>query len=128
MSLRINIGGDMRKTKSKQWIPEICYEESDEGMTSHIPFINVPTNEIMPPVIFIFESKETGEFEPGDNGEDLPVYEMDLHQYADMSLLKEQLTENEYDRVRDVLGLEPLRSAAQKGREITERVRASISD
>ena len=66
------------------WYPEICYKESEEGITSRIPFIPVPLGEEMPLMLFVFESKETGEFEPGLDGEPLPVTELDLHQYADM--------------------------------------------
>lgn len=112
--------------RSKHWIPEICYEESEEGITSNIPFINVPLEEQMPKVVFIFESKDTGEVEPGDDGSDLPVYEMNLHQYADMSILKEGLSPLEYDNVRRVLGLEPLLSAIEKGKKITDSVRKSL--
>lgn len=114
-------------SKPKHWIPEICYEESEEGISSNIPFINVPPEEIMPKVVFIFESKDTGELEPGDDGSDLPVYEMNLHQYADMETLKEGLNSLEYDRVRKVLGLEPLQTAMAKGRKITGAVRSAVT-
>jgi len=113
--------------RPNHWIPEICYEENEEGITSNIPFINVPPEEAMPKVVFIFESKETGEVEPGTDGSDLPVYEMNLHQYADMEILKEGLSPLEYDRVRKVLGLEPLLTAIQKGKKITNSVRNSLS-
>ena len=111
----------------KHWIPEICYEESEERITSNIPFINVPKDEVMPKVVFIFETKDTGEVEPDTDGSDLPVYETNLHQYADMAILKDGLTPLEYDRVRNVLGLEPLQNAVKKGRAITNSVRKSIS-
>jgi len=114
-------------TRRSSWIPEICYEESDEGITSNIPFIGVPPTEEMPKVIFIFESKETGKFEPGEDGSDLPVYEMNLHQYADMESLKTGLLPDEYDRVRSVLGLEPLKQAAVKGAQITSNIRKALS-
>ena len=52
----------------KNWIPEICYEEDGEGISSHIPFIQVPPEQEMPRFLFIFESQETGEFEPGEDG------------------------------------------------------------
>ena len=29
-------------SNNKQWIPEILYEEAEEGLSSHIPLINVP--------------------------------------------------------------------------------------
>jgi hypothetical protein len=114
--------------RAKHWIPEICYEESEDGISSNIPFINVPKEEVMPRVVFIFESKETGEIEPSDDGSDLPVYEMNLHQYADMSTLKEKLTPGEYDRVRSVLGLEPLKTATLKGKKITDSVREALEN
>jgi len=112
---------------SNNWVPEIMYEDSgEEGLTSHIPFIPVPAGEEMPSMLFVFESRETGEYEPGPEGEDLPVTEMDLHQYADMNVLKENLDAETYDKVRSALGLEPLQVAASKGREITNSVRKNL--
>jgi len=107
----------------KNWIPEIMYEDDAEGLSSHIPFIMVPAAETMPKILFIFESRETGEFEPGNDGEPIPIIEMELHQYADMQELKKGLTEAEYNKVRSVLGLEPLAQAIVKGKKITENIR-----
>ena len=113
---------------SSTWIPEIMYEESGEqGLTSHIPFIPVPENEQMPSILYVFESRETGEYEPGPEGEELPVTEMDLHQYADMNVLKDQLDGQTYDKVRCALGLEPLVEAAVKGKKITDKVRKNLN-
>ena len=109
-----------------KWIPEICYEEDSEGVSSHIPFIQVPVDQEMPKFLFIFESQETGEFEPGDDGNPLPIYNMDLHQYADMATLKTNLDPETFDKVRAALGLEPLQVAAQKGREISQKVRQNL--
>ena len=113
--------------KNKNWIPEIYYEEEESGITSHIPFITVPDDEEMPKMLFIFESRETGDFEPGPDGSDLPVTQIDLHQYADMQSLKEKLDLESYDKVRKALGLEPMQDAAAAGRKITERIRNSVS-
>jgi len=111
------------------WIPEIMYEETgDDGLASKLPFIMVPEDQEMPKLLFVFESKETGEFEPGPDGEQLPIIEMDLHQYADMAILKDKLPELLYDMVRDALGLEPIRKAAEKGSKITENVRKNIEE
>ena len=110
----------------KNWIPEICYEEDANGLSSHIPFIQVPKGQVMPKVLFVFESRETGEFEPGEDGKPLPIYDMDLHQYADMSCLKNNLNPDIYDIVRKALGLESLASAANKGKEISEKVRKNL--
>jgi hypothetical protein len=99
--------------KKRNWIPEIMYEEADDGATSNLPFILVPNGEIMPKILFVFESRDTGEFEPNDQGDPVPIMEMDLHQYAD-------------DKVRDVLGLQPLKQAAAAGSKITENVRKNL--
>jgi hypothetical protein len=105
------------------WVPEIMYEESEDGISSHIPFIMVPSNETMPRMLFIFESRETGEYEPNLEGDPVPIIEMDLHQYADMQILKSGLDELTYNKVRKCLGLEPLNQAAEKGSKITDSFR-----
>ena len=113
---------------TKKWVPEIFYEEAgEEGVTSHIPFITVPPEEEMPKLIYIFESRETGEFEPGPDGEPLPITQMDLHQYADMAILKEKLDEPTYDKVRSAFGLAPLREASASGKKITEKIRQAVA-
>ena len=113
-------------SQKSNWIPEIMYEESEEG-SSHIPFIMVPEEEVMPRLLFIFESRQTGEFEPGSEGEEVPVFEWDLHQYADMAVLKEKLNQFTYDQVRNALGLEPLAIAAEKGAKIGDKVRQNLA-
>jgi hypothetical protein len=113
---------------NNQWVPEIYYEEADEtGLTSHIPFVAVPDGEEMPRMLFIFESRETGDFEPGPDGEDLPVTQLDLHQYANMLALRNGLDSETYDKVREALGLEPMSMAIEAGRKISERVRTAVS-
>ena len=117
-----------RSTGSNRWIPEIMYEEVEDGLTSKIPFIQVPIEEEMPGMIFIFESRDTGEFEPGPDGEELPVTDLELHQFCNMSTLKAKLSTHEYDRVRAVLGLEPLKVASHKGSRITQKIRESVTN
>jgi len=115
-------------SEHNHWVPEIYYEESDDdGLTSHIPFISVPEDEKMPRMLFIFESRETGEFEPGPSGEELPVTEMTLHQYADMDVLKYKLDSESYDKVRAALGLQSLKDAVPAGQKISENIRAAVS-
>ena len=112
-------------SQKSNWIPEIMYEESEEG-SSNIPFIMVPQEELMPRILFIFESRQTGEFEPGAEGEEVPVFEWDLHQYADMQILKERLDPVAYDGVRKALGLEPLAIASEKGKKIGKNIRTNL--
>ena len=114
--------------KNNNWVPEIFYEEAEEdGLTSHIPFISPPEDEDMPKILFIFESRETGDLEPGPGGEALPVTQLDLHQYADMAILKQGLDTDTFDKVRAALDLEPVAAAAAAGSRITERIRNSLS-
>lgn len=112
--------------EERPWIPEICYEESEDGLTSHIPFIEVPDESEMPKVLFIFESRDSGESEPGLDGEELPITELDLHQYANMNTLRDQLPTALYDTIRRALGLEPLLSAVEGGKKITENIRVKL--
>jgi hypothetical protein len=116
----------MRDTKN--WVPEIMYEDAEDGLTSKIPFIMVPKEEEMPKLLFMFESRETGEYEPGPEGEQLPIIDMELHQYADMVYLKQGLTPELYDQVRLCLGLKPLSTAVVEGKEITDRIREKITN
>ncbi len=111
----------------KNWIPEIMYEESSDG-SSNLPFIQVPTGEEMPKLLFMFESRQTEESEPGPAGEDLPVYEWDLHQYANMAVLKEALRPELFDEVRVSLGLQPMDEAVSAGQQISQNVRSTLED
>ena len=108
------------------WVPELMYEENSDGTSSSIPFIMVPKNETMPKLLYVFESRETDTTEPNSEGDEVPVVEWDLHQYADMLVLKNKLSSHMYDIVRDALDLEPLRSAAKKGSKITETIRTNV--
>lgn len=109
--------------KRTNWVPEILYEETAEGSSSTLPFIMVPEDQVMPQLLYIFESKDTGKFEPNNEGDPVPVYEWDLHQYADMAVLKNRLEPHIYDKVRLALGLEKLADATEKGLAATERIR-----
>jgi|LauGreDrversion4_2_1035121.scaffolds.fasta_scaffold528481_2 hypothetical protein len=107
---------------SARWVPEIVYEEGG----SKIPYIHVPNDEEDPGMLFIFLSRETGETEPGDDGDEVPIVEMNLHQYADMDTLKRKLSHDVFDQVRGALGLLPLREAVEKGRSLTQNVREEV--
>ena len=81
----------------------------------------------MPQILFMFESCETGEFEPDANGDPLPIVQMDLHQYANMSVLKDALSPSIFDQVRESLGLDSLLIAAEKGMKVTKNVRNAVT-
>ena len=111
---------------TQKWFPEIMYEESEDGSSSKIPFVLVPKEEEMPSLMYLFESRETGEHEPGLDGEPVPILEMDLHQYANMSTLKDTLSPAIFDEVRISFGLEPLLAAAEKGNKITNNIKNTL--
>lgn len=95
----------------KHWLPEICYFDSDDqsDIGNKLPFIPVPHDEVMPKTLFIFEHRETTEFEPGQDGEEIPIIDMNLRQYANMDTLKENLDQDTYNLVREALGLAKLK-------------------
>ena len=107
------------------WFPEIMYEDGD-GAASHFPFIIVPPEQEMPKILFIIESRDTGDREKDDEGNEHAVMDMEMHQYADMAILKRNLDPVTFDSVRQALGLEPLAVAEQKGQKITESVRKNL--
>lgn len=107
------------------WFPEIMYEEGD-GASSRFPFIPVPAGQEMPKILYIIESRDTGEREKAADGEEYPVMQMDMHQYADMLILKRELSADDFDKVRLALGLESLADASRKGEKITESIRKNL--
>ena len=107
------------------WFPEIVYEAAD-GVSSRFPFIVVPDDQEMPKVLYIIESRDTGERATLEDGSEQPVMDMEMHQYADMSVLKKYLSTESFDAVRSALGLEPLAIASQKGEKINESVRKKL--
>ena len=121
------MSNDNQSHTGRQWVPEICYEDTADGLTSHIPFIEVPPGLEMPNVLFIFETRNTGEFEPGPDGAPMPIVDLDLHQYADMNKLRDRLHSSDYDKVRQALGLEPLAVAHEKGMKVTDNIRKNIN-
>jgi hypothetical protein len=112
--------------KNKNWVPEILYEETEEGGSSSLPFIMVPEDQVMPKLLYIWESRNTGRYEPNDEGNPVPVFEWDLHQFADMLFLKKHLEPDIYDKVRLALGLEKLADAVKAGSESTEKIRNNL--
>lgn len=113
---------------SSKWIPELVYEESEDGdgQLGNLPMIHVPDGEEMPAFLLVWDVRSTGEFEPGVNGEDVPVVEQDLRQYGRMDILKDKLSSEDYDKVRIALGLKPLNEATVAGKKISEKVRNSV--
>jgi hypothetical protein len=111
-----------KETAQGWWVPEIVYEENDENPTGYqLPLINVPEGQEMPAQLVVVEVRQLDEEEDG-----LPVVEKTIHQYFDANLLKMKMTVEEYDRVRECIGLEPLAAAIEKGQKITDNIRKKV--
>mgnify|MGYP001202911049 CR=1 FL=1 len=88
--------------------PEIFYEESQEGFTNGMPFMRVEKDQSIPGALFIaaasnFENKNTEQ----ESEED--ICEITMQMYVNSEVLKSTLAEEDYDAVREVLGLKPLK-------------------
>lgn len=87
--------------------PEIFYEESHEGFTNGMPFMRIEKEQNIPGALFIaaasnFENKNTEQ----ENEED--ICEITMQMYVNSEILKNVLTEEDYDDVRKALGLKPI--------------------
>ena len=104
-------------------IPVLLYEESFDGSwESALPYIEVPVDEEMPTALFVQEYRLTGETEPDSEGEECPIYDGYIHQYVNMSTLKDKLDGKTFDKIRVALGMLPLAQARKKGAKVLEKV------
>lgn len=119
----------MSSVKKQPQLPVILYEEpsgkNDRGIS--MPYIEVPKEGQMPPMLFIFEYKHTGETEPDDRGREVAIVDQIPHKYVDMEFLKERLNADLNDQVRVALGMKPLQVAKQEGQKIMDKVFFNVS-
>jgi hypothetical protein len=96
-----------------KWIPEIFYEEDGEGLTRGLPFVKVPEDKLMPSALFMCEIRDIKE-------EVEQEVDLTVHMYANMSVLKERLTIETYNKIRSVgLGLEDIEESKEKAKQTT---------
>ena len=117
-------------TNSK-WVPNIYYEEKNEGITGGLPFIDVPYGRNMPGCLFICESKDYRDLsqETKDNL-DLEHLEREIvmHSYANMTILRQKLSPELFDEVRVAIGLQPLQIALLEGTKKTMEIQKNIDN
>jgi hypothetical protein len=85
-----------------KWIPEIFYEEETKGLTGGLPFVNVPKEKSMPACMFICEVRDVEENNEVEK-------EVIVHSLANMTVLKQEMDIEDYNKVRTALGLEILK-------------------
>jgi len=115
-----------KSDKNNFEMPVILYEDTKEG-TFSFPYMEIKKDKIMPPVLFMFEYKYTGETEPNDAGEEVEVVDQIPHKYVDMEHLKAVLDPDTNDKVRVAIGLKPLKEAQALGKPIIEKVLSKVS-
>ncbi|MFA6049794.1 MAG: hypothetical protein WC761_01235 [Candidatus Paceibacterota bacterium] len=119
----------MSNQKTEKYeMPLILYEEPSSRGEKGIPFpyIEIQKEKVMPPVLFIFEYKHTGEVEPDDNGKDAAIIDQIPHKYIDMEYLKEKLSAEVNDVIRVAVGMKPLKQAQVEGQKVLDRVFAKV--
>lgn len=118
------------KAVSKQpQLPVILYEEPSGKNAKGIsmPYIEVQKEGQMPPMLFIFEYKHTGETEPDDRGREVAIVDQIPHKYVDMEYLKDRLSPELNDQIRVALGMKPLQVAKEEGQKIMDKVMFQVS-
>lgn len=111
---------------NKPKLPVILYEDSTPGQPINpIPYIEIGVTEAMPPVLFVSEYKETGEFEPDPQFGSRPIVDMLIHKYVDLDHLKGKLDARTFDKIRVSLGMQPLKEAQKNGKKILNKVFAN---
>jgi len=119
----------MSKQTEKYEVPVILYEEPKNGERPNpIPYIDVASTAKMPPVLFIFEYRQTGEFEPDSKGNPVEIVDQIPHKYVDMEHLKDKLPPHLNDMIRTLLGMKPLKEAQKDGQVILEKVNKAVAD
>ena len=115
--------------EQKMKFPIIYYEETEPGQpVNPIPYIEMEKEDQWPYVLFIQEYRETGEFEPDDQGNPQPIFDMLIHKFVDMEILKEKLDTETNDKVRVALGMKPLAEAQAAGKPIMDRIMAAAEE
>lgn len=110
----------------KPKLPVILYEDPTPGQpVNPIPYLEVGIDEEMPPVLFVSEYKETGEFEPDPQFGSRPIVDMLIHKYVDLDHLKEKIDPKTFDKIRVALGMKPLKEAQKNGKKILTKVYAN---
>ncbi len=118
-----------KAAKKQPQLPVILYEEpsgkNERGIS--MPYIEVSKDGQMPPMLFIFEYKHTGETEPDDRGREVAIVDQIPHKYIDMEYLKDRVSPEINDQIRVALGMKPLQVAKQEGQKILDKVYFNVS-
>lgn len=84
--------------------PEILYEESPEGVSNGIPFMKINEDQSIPSALFIGSAHDSEE----KNEEGETIVDLVMHMYLNASSIKEILSLEEYNKLREGLGFKPV--------------------
>lgn len=114
-------------SKPKFKYPVIMYEESEDGPPNPIPYIITKENDPMPPLLFIEEVFETGEHEPGAEGNPEPIVEYTMHQFINTKVIEEKLGSKDFDKFRVKMGMKPKDKAVKDGEKLLKKVEEKLA-
>lgn len=87
--------------------PEILYEESHEGISNGIPFMKIEDTQRVPTALFIGSAHESEE----KNEEGETIVDLVMHMYLNSSTIKEILSLEEYNKLKEGLGFKPVKDS-----------------
>lgn len=117
----------MASQKPQFKYPVIMYEESQDGPPNPIPYIITKEKDPMPPLLFIEEVFETGEHEPGAEGNPEPIVEYTMHQYINTKTIEEKLGVKNFDKFRVQMGMKPKEKAVKDGQKLMKKVEEKLT-
>jgi hypothetical protein len=92
--------------------PEIFYEESAEGFTNGMPFMQIENDQSVPNALFMGAAKNIKNKNSEVDKEDM--CEITMQMYVNSEVLKAVLNKEDYDKIRVSIGLDPLNVALEK--------------
>lgn len=84
--------------------PSIYYEENNSGLTNGLPFMHINEGTAIPTVLFIGAVFDTDEYVE-DSETDEKIKEVVLQSYYSSEALKKALPEDDYKKIKVLLGL-----------------------
>jgi hypothetical protein len=85
--------------------PEILYEETQDGVSNGIPFMQIDKDSGVPSALFIGTTHDSEE----KNEEGETIVDLVMHMYINASSISSILSPEEYEKLRIGLGFKPIK-------------------